>query len=116
MKNWLKDHRVFLVILGLILLSMALLQVIKHLQLPAGRNSLLEATTESQNTQSEIVVKILGQVQKPGVYRLQNGSRIEDLIIAAGGISANADRVWVVKTLNFSEKLSSGQEIIIPAN
>ncbi len=110
----LNKRQVAFALVGLILVSLGLFQIRKALQLSNQRVSVLEATTEAQNTRSEIVVEISGQVEMPGVYRLQNGSRVEDLIIAAGGISADADRNWLDKTLNRAAKLLDGQKLFIP--
>lgn len=39
----------------------------------------------------EIRVYIVGAVQRPGVYSLQPGDRIENLVRLAGGLTAEAD-------------------------
>jgi len=39
----------------------------------------------------EITVYISGEVKKPGVYVLPSGSRVNDAIMAAGGIKKDAD-------------------------
>ena len=62
----------------------------------------------------EVVIDISGEVIKPGVYRLKNGSRIDDVLIMAGGLNAKADRDWVEKNLNRAEKIYDGQKIYIP--
>jgi competence protein ComEA len=62
----------------------------------------------------EIVVEIAGAVQTPGVYKLSAGSRIEDLLIAAGGLAGDADRSWMDKSLNRAAKLTDGQKIYLP--
>lgn len=75
-----------------------------------------ESTTkETDNNLKEIVVEIAGQVEKPGVYKLTNNSRIDDLLVASGGLSKNADRVWIDKNLNRAAKLIDGQKLYIPA-
>ncbi len=112
----LNKRQVAFALAGLILLSLGLLQVRKTVvtQLSPERVSVLDATTEAQKAQTDIVVEISGQVEKPGVYKLQNGSRVEDLVVAAGGISADADRVWLDKILNRAAKLLDGQKLFIP--
>lgn len=62
----------------------------------------------------EIMADIEGEVMNPGVYKLDNGSRINDILIMAGGLGAKADRDWVEKNLNKSEILNDGQKIYIP--
>lgn len=63
---------------------------------------------------AELVVEISGAVETPGVYKLQGGARIDDLLIVAGGVAATADRQWVGKYLNRAAKLTDGQKIYIP--
>lgn len=62
----------------------------------------------------QVVVEVSGEVEKPGVYELDEGSRVEDALIAAGGVSAQADRDWMAKVLNRASKLIDGQKIYIP--
>lgn len=62
----------------------------------------------------EVVIDIAGEVMKPGVYHLKNTDRIDGALIAAGGLSAKADRAWVDLNLNKAEKLFDGQKIYIP--
>lgn len=61
-----------------------------------------------------IVVDIEGAVVKPGVYELPNNSRIQDLLITAGGLSAKADRNYVSKNINLAQKLTDGGKVYIP--
>ncbi|OGM19498.1 hypothetical protein A2686_01875 [Candidatus Woesebacteria bacterium RIFCSPHIGHO2_01_FULL_38_10] len=74
----------------------------------------LETSLGSQSDVHELIVEISGAVENPGVYKLGNLSRVEDLLIAAGGLSAEADRVWVEKMINRAGKLTDGQKIYIP--
>lgn len=62
----------------------------------------------------EIMADIEGEVMNPGVYKLNSGNRINDILIMAGGLGAGADREWVEKNLNKSEILKDGQKIFIP--
>lgn len=61
-----------------------------------------------------VKIDVAGEVINPGVYELKNGSRIEDVLIVAGGLSANADREWIEKNLNKAEKIYDGEKIYIP--
>lgn len=64
---------------------------------------------------SNIVVEIAGEVMKPGVYELVVGSRVNDLLTAAGGLTEEADRDWVSRNLNLAQRLVDGVKIFIPA-
>jgi competence protein ComEA len=59
---------------------------------------------------AEIAVSIQGAVNKPGVYRLREGSRIQDLILAAGG-ARDAD----TSDINLAARLIDGTTLTIPA-
>jgi len=61
----------------------------------------------------EIVVEVSGAVLSPGVYKLSLSSRIDDAILAAGGLSEDADRGWVERTINKASKVTDGQKIYI---
>lgn len=61
-----------------------------------------------------LIVDLEGAVIKPGIYKLKEGSRIHDLLIAASGLSASADREWIAKYLNLATKLVDGAKLYIP--
>src|SRR3990167_4098155 len=54
------------------------------------------------------------KIEIPGVYKLKTDQRVEDALVLAGGLSADADRSWVEKYLNRAAKLVDGQKIFIP--
>jgi len=111
-----KNRYLILVVLaGLTLIGLGAFYARNGGDIESGKIEVLTASTEAQNKSLEIVVEISGEVEKPGVYRLGNGSRVEDLLIAAGGLSVNADRVWVEQNLNRAAKLSDGQKVFIPS-
>ena len=57
-----------------------------------------------------VVVQAAGAVNAPGVYRLRAGSRVDDLVAAAGGLSADAD----VDRTNLAALLLDGERVWIP--
>ncbi|MFN7035814.1 MAG: helix-hairpin-helix domain-containing protein [Bellilinea sp.] len=61
-------------------------------------------------TPSAIAIHITGQVQQPGLYRLPAGSRVEDALLAAGGLTRQAD----VDQINLAARLSDGQKLVVP--
>lgn len=63
---------------------------------------------------SEVRFDIAGAVMKPGVYSLAKDSRINEALVAAGGLSAKADRDWVDKNINKAERIIDGMKIYIP--
>lgn len=62
----------------------------------------------------QIVVDIAGAVVAPGVYRLADGARLQDALIAAGGFSADADRERISREFNLAAKLTDGGKIYVP--
>lgn len=66
-----------------------------------------------QDSEEDIVViHITGAVKNPGIVKLKEGSRIEDAIQAAGGLSENAD----ITKVNLAYILDDGIKIRIPSS
>lgn len=61
-----------------------------------------------------IKVDIQGAVVKPGIYQLEIGQRMADLIALAGGFSQDADQAYVAQTLNLATELNDQDKIYIP--
>lgn len=80
-------------------------------QASQGKSQDLSPTLAAQK---EIVVDIEGAVLNPGVYHLSQDSRMQDLLIKAGGLSAKADRDAVAKRINLAVRLTDGAKIYIP--
>lgn len=66
------------------------------------------------SSSKEINVDVSGAVETPGVYKLLEGSRVEDALKLAGGIKEEANQEYVAKTLNLAQKLTDGSKIYIP--
>ena len=99
---------------GLILISVGFL-FFKNGGFPSSAKiEVLDASSEAKEATSDIIVEISGEVLKPGVYKLSFGSRIDDLLIVSGGLSASSDRDWVDRNINRAAKLFDGQKIYIP--
>lgn len=80
-----------------------------------GTNNISPVVKTDVQVSNEVVIDIAGEVMKAGVYHLKSDDRIDGALIAAGGLSARADRVWVDQNLNKAEKLFDGQKIYIPS-
>lgn len=71
---------------------------------------------ESQNQSARrIYVDISGAVLKPDVYVVSEGARIKDVLILAGGLSANADRNFFYRNFNLALPVFDGQKIYVPS-
>jgi len=77
--------------------------------------SVLSSESSSATSQlRQLVVDVEGAVLKSGVHYVSSDSRLQDALIAAGGLSSDADRDWVTKNLNLAVKLTDGAKIYIP--
>jgi competence protein ComEA len=68
------------------------------------------APSGAPSTAPPVVVYVCGAVARPGVYSLDQGSRVADALAAAGGASAKAE----VSSINLAAKLSDGQQVVVP--
>lgn len=62
----------------------------------------------------EVKVDVAGAVVSPGVYSLSLDSRVEDALKLAGGVTKDADPVYVSKTINLAQKVADGMKIYVP--
>ncbi|MBR5315716.1 MAG: helix-hairpin-helix domain-containing protein [Firmicutes bacterium] len=70
----------------------------------------VEETAGTALPVTQIVVDLSGCVKKPGVYTIDEGSRLYEVIELAGGLLENADTA----SINQAEILYDGQKIMIP--
>lgn len=69
-----------------------------------------EQVTKEEILPKEIVVHITGAVEKEGIVRIKEGSRIIDAIEAAGGMTSEVN----LERVNLAYTLKDGQKIYIP--
>lgn len=59
--------------------------------------------------QATIYVHVVGEVNSPGIYQLDSGSRLMDAVFAAGGLTSVADDASV----NLARELTDGEQVVI---
>jgi competence protein ComEA len=60
----------------------------------------------------KVVVHVVGQVYKPGLYSLPEGSRVDDAIKRAGGPKPRA----ALALVNLAAPVADGQQVVVPSN
>ena len=70
----------------------------------------LEPVAEAP-VRSILVVHVVGEVQRPGLYRLRDGARIADAVRRAGGARHGAD----LAALNLAAPLVDGVQVLVPS-
>lgn len=69
-----------------------------------------DGNSKTKDDKEDIVVYVIGAVKTPGVYSLQEDSRIKDAIEIAGGPLEDADLL----ILNLAEKLQDEDKLYVP--
>jgi competence protein ComEA len=76
----------------------------------SGEESGSEASVSVEESGSDVVVDVTGAVQKPGVYRMPAGSRVNDAVKRAGGETGRA----ALDSINLAARLADGQQVVVP--
>ncbi|HFH9947582.1 TPA: helix-hairpin-helix domain-containing protein [Streptococcus suis] len=68
-----------------------------------------EVNTEASEEPTQLIVDVKGAVEKPGLYTLEAGARVNDAVKAAGGLTSQADP----KSVNLAQKLSDESVVYV---
>ncbi|NMB91954.1 hypothetical protein GYA37_03880 [candidate division WWE3 bacterium] len=75
----------------------------------------MEGVVQDQSKEiKKIVVDLSGAVKKPGLYELDEGSRVGELLDLGGGTTEESSALWISKNLNLSKKLEDSSKVYIP--
>jgi competence protein ComEA len=115
MPEFLLQHRRHLLAAAV---ALVLLLLAAHLLLPAGTTTPAAPPPPSPGPgagatgapHARVVVDVVGAVRRPGLYRLEQGSRIADAVARAGGATPRA----VLAQVNLAAPLADGEQVVVP--
>ncbi len=125
MIEWLKERKLYLIVGTVLVLFFSYAYFSNSMpkeEVLSDESWLQEEDISGKNTSSEITVEeepeapvimmadIKGAVKKPGVYEVNSGERIINLIDKAGGLQEDADP----SAVNFAMKVSDEMVVYIP--
>lgn len=89
--------------------------VISPEQMPMIKDEVIDSETEKNENKAEtsdsIMVDVQGSVKRPGVYEMNNGDRVIDVIRKAGGFLEEAE----ARSVNQAEKIADEMIIYVAA-
>lgn len=117
MIDFLKQRKILIIIgiLVIILISWKIYDSSNFSKL--DENDVLNTSTSKENSEKVkeeeefVAIHITGEVKHPGVVKVKEGSRIQDIIKAAGGLTENAD----ISNVNLAYIVEDGIKIRIPS-
>ena len=104
-KNFIYKNKTYIICIVLLLLS--IISVV--IQSIDRKETLNVNKKEMINNDKKIAVYITGEVKSPGVYYVEEGARLDNLLDICGGVTDQAD----IEKLNLAQKLSDGEKITI---
>lgn len=112
--QFIKDNKKTIIGISIILISLliaAITYCFNQTEIVSAETNLIEIKNENKKaeTNKKIKVEIKGAINNPGVYELDDNSRVIDVINIAGGLTENADTSLV----NLSKKINDEMVIII---
>lgn len=84
-------------------------------KLPCNKNYRFLPDQKTTAPTDDIFIDLSGAVNKPGVYKVGEKTRLFMLIEEAGGLSVEADRNFIARNYNLSVPLSDQQKIYFPS-
>jgi competence protein ComEA len=76
---------------------------------PATPEATGAAVAPAPEAEGEIVVDVVGKVERPGIVVLPAGARVSDAVREAGGLRGRVDRT----TLNLARPLTDGEQVVV---
>lgn len=108
MIEFLKKYKLILVTIPIIIILLTF-NFLNNENTEIEEEPIIEKETKKEPEKKKIKVDIKGQINAKGVYELEYGQRVSDLIEKAGGLTRNAD----TSLLNLSKILKDEMVVII---
>lgn len=100
-----KKYKMYLFCIIIIVLSIISIVI----QTIDRKNSMIVNSIDKKQVNNKIAVYITGEVKNPGVYYLEENSRLNELLDICGGVTENAD----IEQINLAKKLVDSDKITI---
>jgi len=113
LKDIIFNPAIIIFVLGTLILIIVIILYFKY-QITEKEINVIETNKSTYSITKDIYIDISGAVKVPGVYKLQEGDRVQDGLIKAGNLLGTAHVEWIQKQLNLAATLSDGQKIYIP--
>lgn len=101
------------ILLGIFSLTLIIISIVLLFQTRTEPIKFNESRN-SQDAKQFLTVDVEGAVLNPGVYKLPFGSRVDDAIKVAGGLTSSADLQTISTSTNRAAKLVDGAKIFFP--
>jgi len=75
----------------------------------------VEGVSSQASESARLAVDVEGAVVHAGIFSIPAGGRVEDALVAAGGLRVDADTELVAQTINRAMKVADGMKIYIPS-
>ena len=116
MIEFLKQRKIIIIIVILVIILLGWKYYDSKNYEEVNSQEILNSNTKKENKSSDeeedmMAVHITGEVKKSGVVKIKEGSRIEDIIEASGGLTENAD----ITNVNLAFVVEDGMKIRIPS-
>ena len=110
LKNLTREQALILLGFALVILTGIGVMAFRHIFPSSSLDEILITEPQINAPLAEILVHISGAIKREGVYKLQAGDRLMEVIKLAGGALPEAN----LSAVNLAEEVKDGQKIIVP--
>ena len=108
LKNFILKNKSIIIVVLIFIVS--IVSLISQNSREKASITINEEELQKNKYEGKIAVYISGEVKNPGVYYIEEDSRVVDLVQICGGFTEDAD----ISELNLAEKLSDAEKIDVP--